>query len=101
MNEKYCCPVCAFPELDVPPVDFNICPSCGTEFGYDDCSISWEDLREEWIRNGASWFSDDSRPPPGWSAYAQLAAASLLVKSEATGESTNEFLGADIFAYAA
>lgn len=41
----YLCPVCGFPNLDVPAWDldtgipsFNICPSSGCEFGYNDAT---------------------------------------------------------------
>jgi predicted RNA-binding Zn-ribbon protein involved in translation (DUF1610 family) len=52
-NEKrYPCPVCGF-HLEYPPDDFNICPSCGVEFGYETASRSFYDLRREWINTGA------------------------------------------------
>jgi hypothetical protein len=72
MNSLYRCPICYYPKLQFPPADYNICPSCGTEFGYDDFSKSAEELREEWIRGGAKWFSDTTRPPEGWNPYIQL-----------------------------
>jgi hypothetical protein len=39
------CPVCFLEqELD----DFDICPRCKTQFGYDDCSVSHDKLRILW-----------------------------------------------------
>jgi rubredoxin len=41
MGDRYLCPVCGYPELSEPPWNNEspsdeICPSCGTQFGYDD-----------------------------------------------------------------
>ena len=69
---SYTCPVCAFDELDEPPVDWNICPCCGTEFGYDDHAKSHADLYDAWVANGAKWFSKRRNPPIGWSFEDQL-----------------------------
>jgi len=52
------CPVCGFAELTQPPYDstgcasFEICPSCGTEFGYHDANKSHEELRRRWLAAG-------------------------------------------------
>ena len=49
------CPVCGYQHLSQPPYDghgcasFDICPCCGTEFGYDDSSATHEVLRRRWI----------------------------------------------------
>jgi len=58
-----------------PPTDYNICPSCGTEFGADDVDLSYVELRMEWVRRGAPWFSRVTEPPVGWNAIAQLISA--------------------------
>lgn len=42
----YRCPVCAYDALTTAPVDLSICPSCGTQFGYDDVGRSHKELRE-------------------------------------------------------
>lgn len=60
----YTCPVCGYDELNSPPENFSICPSCGTEFGYDDHRKSHAKLRAEWIQNGLEWF--DQPAPYGW-----------------------------------
>ena len=70
---RYICPVCGYDELIAPPSDFMICPSCGTEFGYDDALTSHEELRSRWVAAGAKWWSTDTPPPPDWSPSAQLA----------------------------
>jgi hypothetical protein len=54
-----------------PPEDYNICPCCGTEFGYDDESKSFAQLRHEWIVGGMRWFF--RQPPPFWDPQLQLA----------------------------
>ncbi len=44
---EYTCPVCGY-AMNYPPKDHHICPVCLTEFGYDDCGTSYEELRERW-----------------------------------------------------
>jgi hypothetical protein len=74
------CPVCGYNGLDEPAYDsfgcasFEICPSCGTEFGYDDATRSHESLCDEWIAKGMPWWADD-KPPPGWDPRAAVAFA--------------------------
>ena len=79
------CPVCGYGGLteeawtDGNPSD-EICPSCGTQFGYDDAAGAPGDsrraahrrLRERWVASGCSWSS--RRPvPEGWDPAGQLA----------------------------
>src|SRR6266446_4815425 len=45
------CPVCGY-EMDDPPRDYNICPSCGTEFGLHDVNASISELRAAWLQTG-------------------------------------------------
>jgi hypothetical protein len=65
------CPVCGYP-LQWPPIDFHICPSCGTEFGYDDAGQSHEELRAQWLEGGARWWSTSTPRPANWNPYFQL-----------------------------
>jgi hypothetical protein len=61
-----------------PAADDNICPSCGTEFGYDDFSNSHLSLRNKWLANGAEWFSQTTRPPDyDWNGFRQVMEAGL------------------------
>lgn len=74
---KYICPVCGFPNLHEPAYEgtspsFEICPSCGTEFGYQDATTSHEQLRSIWISDGCKWWSKDQRPPTLWNPQEQL-----------------------------
>jgi hypothetical protein len=65
------CPVCGY-GMEDPPEDYNICPSCGTEFGNHDVNTSIGNLRASWLRSGAKWWNPLSGPPTGWDAYEQL-----------------------------
>jgi hypothetical protein len=76
---KYLCPVCGFDNMPFPPEDHNICPCCGTEFGYHDLRMSHEELRERWASDGASWFSAALPQPLGWNWYIQLFNAGFVV----------------------
>jgi len=69
---KYFCSVCGYDALTKAPVDYNICPCCGTEFGYDDVAHSWDDLRTLWLSKGAHWFSKHTPPPPAWNVLNQI-----------------------------
>ena len=63
--------------MPYPPIDYNICPCCGTEFGLDDVGVSPAELRSEWLDEGAPWFSDELSPEPNWNPFVQLAMADL------------------------
>ena len=84
----YVCPVCGFDELPAPPTDFEICSSCGTEFGLDDYERTHEQLRLEWIVRGAKWWSRSVPPPPNWDAARQLVTAGLLDPQMVASSST-------------
>lgn len=73
------CPVCGYDELPYPPRNFNICPSCGTEFENDDFGTTEAEvkqrqleLRNAWVTTGPSWFSRVTPQPPHWDGLAQL-----------------------------
>lgn len=73
------CPVCGYDRLTEPPLNFTICPSCGTEFEYDDAFASHAELRANWLRNGAPWWSPVDPRPDNWDPYLQAdAVASSL-----------------------
>ena len=63
-ERRFICPVCAYPKLTNLPVDHEICPSCGTEFGLDDYEKTHAQLREEWEAAGKPWFSQATKPWP-------------------------------------
>jgi hypothetical protein len=71
----YRCPVCGYEQLQDPPRNYSICPSCGTEFGLDDAKKSHVQLRLEWVMAGGNWFSRARRPPPNWNPWQQLIGA--------------------------
>ena len=68
----YTCPVCAYNRLELPPANFSICACCGTEFGYDDRSLSHYELTKRWVERNCPWFDIDEPKPVGWNGYAQL-----------------------------
>ena len=83
------CPVCAYPKLSVPPRgksgggSYEICPSCGFEFGVsdDDLGHTYESWRKDWQARGMKWSSRGTKQPAGWSPAAQIASvASEKVK---------------------
>lgn len=82
MNTLFMCPVCGYDELPYAPIDHEICPSCGTEFGYDDANTSHSELRERWLHTGPQWWYREVEPPVGWDGRKQLSnLASLTVGS--------------------
>jgi hypothetical protein len=76
---NYICPTCGYSNLERPAWNpdngapsYDICPSCGCEFGYDDAKLkARENYREKWIRQGAPWFKPELKPN-GWSLKQQL-----------------------------
>ena len=74
------CPVCGYPDLDEdprPPAgggSYEICPSCGYQFGVsdDDRFITYEQWREKWVAAGMPWNGIGIRPPWGWKPEEQL-----------------------------
>src|SRR5258708_15856140 len=79
MNEKMC-PVCGF-EMSDGPRDYNICPSCGTEFGLHDVNSSIEVLRDVWIESGPRWYSRVVAEPVGLNPWLQLLRLFLSVQT--------------------
>jgi hypothetical protein len=78
----YMCLVCGFPDLDEPPRDeagvpsYEICPSCGFEYGFDDdhSGFTYAQWRAKWIEDGMQWWSSAHEPSAGWNAAKQLKA---------------------------
>lgn len=81
MAETFTCPVCGWPALMEAPRSpsgggsYEICPSCGFEYGYtdDDQEYTYESWRERWIALGMPWDSQGiETPPEGWDPQRQL-----------------------------
>jgi len=74
---NYTCPVCGYNKLNEPPYDvhnspsYEICPSCGTEFGFDDFATSIPNLRQKWIENGMEFWNASAKPDD-WNPLLQL-----------------------------
>lgn len=66
------CPVCGYDRLTEPPATFTICPSCGTEFEYDDVRRTHAELRRLWLAGGAHWWSTVDPVPANWDAQIQV-----------------------------
>ena len=77
------CPVCGY-EMEDPPRDYNICPSCGTEFGLHDVYASLQDLRAAWLQAGPKWWSPTDPVPQDWKPWDQVARV-LPKESQAVG----------------
>lgn len=73
----YQCPVCGYNQMLAPPSNHYICPCCGTEFGYDDFAKAHRALRNEWLSNGAPWFSSTTAAPFLWNGFRQVIEAGL------------------------
>ncbi len=81
MKKHHTCPVCGFPKLQEEPRtragggSFEICPSCGFQFGVsdDDKGFTYEEWREQWQAEGMIWSSLQPLPH-GWDPRKQLAA---------------------------
>lgn len=74
------CPVCGWPKLSEPPRSlsgggsYEICPSCGFEFGVsdDDAGHTHASWREEWVRRGMPWSGKGRAAPAKWDPARQL-----------------------------
>jgi hypothetical protein len=85
-SAEQACPVCGFEPLTAPAWDddepsFDICPSCGTQFGHDDAADDalartnrHARLRTAWVANGCPWYSKSRTAPTDWDPQQQLAA---------------------------
>jgi transposase-like protein len=76
----YECPVCGYPDLSEPSRvngagSYEICPSCGFQFGVsdDNTGISYDDWRESWVDQGMPWNSKGISPPRNWNPARQRA----------------------------
>jgi len=79
----FTCPVCGFHDAKLPPFENGqnkwyqeICPSCGTQFGYDDAALTHHALRLRWVESGAKWWAPEP-VPKGFDGLQQLRASGL------------------------
>lgn len=76
---EHTCIVCGYPHLTEAPRpkhgggSFEICPSCGFQFGVDDDDrgIAHAAARAAWVRKGMKWHSR-SPAPADWNPKVQL-----------------------------
>lgn len=93
---SYLCPACGYPDLEEPPRSprtgggsYEICPSCGFEFGVtdDDLGITYDEWRSRWVAAQMPWRSEGIEPPPlGWNPTRQLASVQRLDDAERYAE---------------
>jgi hypothetical protein len=87
--KHYTCPICGYPDLEEPAYvkghsTFEICRSCGAEFGNSDFYVGrnlvdvHRMMREQWLAEGAKWHH--GTPPPGWDPRKQLRDAGLIIE---------------------
>ena len=82
------CPICGYDGLDEEPRpsadggSFEICPSCGFQFGVsdDDKGFTYDAWRKQWIDGGMVWDKGRSSPPSGWNPVYQLARLGVFVR---------------------
>jgi hypothetical protein len=80
MRAKHRCPVCGYPDLCESPRlsggggSYEICPSCGFQFGVsdDDRKLTYGQWRERWRSEGMRWASLGIPRPRGWDPAEQL-----------------------------
>jgi hypothetical protein len=70
----FTCPVCGWDRIEEDPMGrtFEICPCCGTEYGYQDAGRTHAELRQDWIEDGMAWWSCVRAAPDGWNPQEQL-----------------------------
>ncbi len=85
------CRVCGY-AMEEPPSDYNICPSCGTEYGVHDVNSSLLDLRKAWVGTGPRWWSTVDPEPANWNPFIQLA---NLSNQRAAGSAVFVISGSD------
>lgn len=90
---RHLCPVCGFRGLTEAPRSltgggsYEICPSCGFEFGVsdDDLGHSYESWREAWRAKGMKWYSRGQKQPAEWDPAQQIAAIASTTPMKAGG----------------
>lgn len=106
-DQKFNCPVCGYPKLDLRPYknipdnpypltvqppysaawgvgSYEVCGCCGFEFGFDDDpggpspGTSFSDYLKEWFMSGQQWF-DSKIKPENFDLIRQMEAARIPV----------------------
>ena len=80
MSDRFVCPVCGYPDLNEAPYldggggSYEICWSCGFEFGVtdDDRGYTHAAWRARWLDLGMPWASRSHPRPPDWDPAHQL-----------------------------
>ena len=104
MEVRYECPVCGYPDMKLPVEEGNLCPCCGTEFGYEDSvlGLSYQEIRDRWVADGPVWFSQVTPEPHDWDGIEQLTLANLefeAAEDEESGPTAGAFPGYPVPCY--
>ena len=77
--DSYKCRICGYLNAEQPwgadglTPNFDICPCCGVEFGYEDATPkAILNYRSKWLAKGAPW-GNKGAMPEGWDLDQQLA----------------------------
>ena len=83
-NKLFICKVCGYNYDDYiwgedgKSPSFEICPCCGTEFGYEDSNEkAILTQRKRWLDSGAEWYFSEDKPKD-WSLDEQLKNLNIL-----------------------
>lgn len=85
-GSEHICPVCGYPCLaeEVQRADgwsYEICPSCGFQFGVDtETGISYETWRKAWVKGGMKWWDVSAGHPKNWDPVKQLGLLNTSMK---------------------
>ena len=99
---SFVCPVCGYPGLYESPYysegggSYEICPSCGIQFGYSDGAGGnvdkrrrvHQEWRRRWVERGMPWHGVGRKSPPDWNPQEQLKRVDALsqCRSEAISD---------------
>src|SRR5436853_428601 len=107
----FICPVCGYDGLGEPPYNadgdgsYEICPSCGFEFGFDDHSegVSHDEFRATWLAAGATTANRSTMPKcsrvrTAWATGLAVASATAI-PAPASASSNSTAPGCSVASY--
>jgi hypothetical protein len=76
------CPVCGYNKFEKPPEIDDICPCCFFRFYVNDDDWSYEQLRADWIKDGAKWAWGKMPQPKFWDLEQQFKNINYIITDE-------------------